>query len=157
MGNGQDISSSRNTTKILMKIHAKKTTSNARLISTFETKTRSFFFQSGVRDKNENFFCSISGYEMKTRIKIERILKRISKTVFFARLQTDIFRKRLFIFQCFLKQYVFFSEEVWIKIYILETRTRTSFILCFEMKMRMSFFNLVLSKSFLVIEWEKIS
>ena len=37
-------------------------------ISTFETGTRISFFQSHVRDENENLFFSISCFETRTRI-----------------------------------------------------------------------------------------
>ena len=47
-------------------------------ISILETGTRIPFFQSHVRDENENlFFFSISGFETRTRIEIETILARI--------------------------------------------------------------------------------
>ena len=96
-----------------------------KLFSTLETGTRISFFQSHVREENENFFLSISyfetrtracfqsrereflfsisGFETRTRIEIKTILTRIFGNYIYCLFIDWYFQKRLLISQDFLK------------------------------------------------------
>ena len=74
------------------------------------------------RDKNKNFFLSISCFGRERKIKIEKILTRI---ILFARLLTNIFNnKKLLISQNKFDIMFFSFLLIWIKIPSSWTRTK---------------------------------
>ena len=164
-----------------------------RPFSTLETRSRISSFQSHasrrdreflpfslmLRDKIENFFLLISCFEMRTRISFINLRHRDEnenrdwdnsrenfRELHLLLVYWQIFsKKRLLFSQNFLKSYVFFSREIWIKISFFETRTGIFFqhlvsrdengnffilISCFEKETR-------IWKSFLKVEREKMN
>ena len=118
-----------------------------------------------LRDENENFFYQSQTSRRERESRLRQFSREFSGITFIACLLTDIFKKRLLFSQNFLKSYVFFSREIWIKISFFETRTGIFFqhlvsrdengnffilISCFEKETR-------IWKSFLKVEREKIN
>jgi len=150
-----------------------------RPFSTLETRSRISSFQSHasrrdreflpfslmLRDENENFFYQSQTSRRERESRLRQFSREFSGITFIACLLTDIFKKRLLFSQNFLKSYVFFSREIWIKISFFETRTGIFFqhlvsrdengnffilISCFEKETR-------IWKSFLKVEREKMN
>ena len=106
-------------------------------VSCFETRSRISFFQSHasrqdreflslnlvLRDENENFFYQSQTSRRERESRLRQFSREFSRITFIACLMTDIFKKRLLFSQNFLKWYVLFSREIWIKISFFETRT----------------------------------
>ena len=150
-----------------------------RPFSTLETRSRISSFQSQasrrdreflslnlvIRDENENFFYESQTSRRERESRLRQFSREFSGITFIACLLTDIFKKTLLFSQNFLKSYVFFSREIWIKISFFETRTGIFFqhlvsrdengnffilISCFEKETR-------IWKSFLKVEREKMN
>ena len=148
-------------------------------ISTLETRSRISSFQSHasrqdreflslnlvLRDENENFFYQSQTSRRERESRLRQFSREFSRITFIPCLMTDIFKKRLLFSQNFLKCYVLFSREIWIKISFFETRTGIFFqhlvsrdengnffilISCFEKETR-------IWKSFLKVEREKMN
>ena len=124
-------------------------------ISILETGTRISFFQSHVRDGNENFSLSIScsrrereflslnlvlrdeneNFIFQSRAsrreresRLRQFSREFSGITFFAFLLIDIFQKKWVFFKISWNNMSFFSREIWRKISISETRTGIFFI-----------------------------
>ena len=80
-----------------------------------------------LRDENENFFYQSQTSRRERESRLRQFSREFSRITFIPCLMTDIFKKRLLFSQNFLKCYVLFSREIWIKISFFETRTGISF------------------------------
>ena len=93
----------------------------------FETRMRISFSQSRASRREREFLFSILGFETRTRIEIDTILGRIFWIYIYCLFIDWYFQRKAGDFSKFLKLYVFFSQEIWMKISFFETRTRIFF------------------------------
>ena len=90
----------------------------------FETRKWIFSLsQSRASRRKREFLFSILGFETRTRIEIDTILARIFWIYIYCLFIDWYFQKKAGNFSKFLKLYVFFSQEIWMKISFFETRT----------------------------------